>query len=113
MRLGSVSRSKAQSRAPGSGRREARRHSLRILAESGGFTETADQTNVMVFRQSDQGRVMMRYDANAIRVGQAPDPVIVGGDTIVVDDSTGKQAWRNFKDIFGVAGGGVGLARVF
>ena len=31
---------------------------LRILAESGGFTETADQTNVMMFRQSDQGRVM-------------------------------------------------------
>jgi hypothetical protein len=56
---------------------------------------------------------VMHYDANAIRVGQAPDPVIVGGDTIVVDDSTGKQAWRNFKDIFGVAAGGVGLARVF
>ena len=86
---------------------------LRILAESGGFTETADQTNVIMFRQSDQGRVITRYDANAIRVGQAPDPVIVGGDTIVVDDSTGKQAWRNFKDIFGVAAGGVGLARVF
>jgi len=85
---------------------------LRVLAESAGFTETADQTNVMVFRQGDQGRVVMRYDANAIRVGQAPDPVIRGGDTIVVDDSTGKQAWKNFKDVLGVAGGGVGLARV-
>ena len=29
---------------------------LRILAESGGFTETADQTNVMMFRQSRSGQ---------------------------------------------------------
>ena len=63
---------------------------LRILAELGGFTDTADQTAVMVFRQTEQGRVVMRYDANAIRVGQAPDPVILGGDTIVVDDFRGK-----------------------
>ena len=84
---------------------------LRILAESGGFTETADQTAVMVFRQTEQGRVVMRYDANAIRVGQAPDPVILGGDTVVVDDSTGKTAWRHFRDVLGVAGGGVGMAR--
>jgi len=84
---------------------------LRILAESGGFTETADQTAVMVFRQTEQGRVVMRYDANAIRVGQAPDPVILGGDTVVVDDSAGKVAWRQFRDVLGVAGGGVGIAR--
>ena len=53
----------------------------------------------------------MRDDANAIRVGQAPDPVILGGDTIVVDDSTGKTAWKHFKDVLGVTAGGVGLAR--
>ena len=84
---------------------------LRILAESGGFTDTADQSSVMVFRQTEQGRVVMRYDANAIRVGQAPDPVILGGDTVVVDDSTGKTAWKHFREILGVAGGGVGLAK--
>jgi polysaccharide biosynthesis/export protein len=84
---------------------------LRILAESGGFTETADQTAVMVFRQTEEGRVVMRYDANAIRAGQAPDPVILGGDTVVVDDSAGKVAWRQFRDVLGVAGGGVGIAR--
>jgi polysaccharide biosynthesis/export protein len=84
---------------------------LRILAESGGFTDTADQSNVIVFRQTEQGRAVMRYDANAIRVGQAPDPAILGGDTVVVDDSTGKTAWKHFREILGVAGGGVGLAR--
>jgi polysaccharide export outer membrane protein len=84
---------------------------LRILAESGGFSDTADQSNVMVFRQTEQGRTVMRYDANAIRVGQAPDPLILGGDTVVVDDSTGKTAWKHFREILGVAGGGVGLAK--
>ena len=81
---------------------------LRILAESGGFTETADQTNVMMFRQTDQGRVMTRYDANAIRVGQAPDPVILGGDTIVVDDFTGKRHGGTSKMSWGSPA--VGLA---
>jgi polysaccharide biosynthesis/export protein len=84
---------------------------LRVLAESGGFTDTADQSGVMVFRQTEQGRVVMRYDANAIRVGQAPDPVILGGDTVVIDDSTGKTAWKHFREVLGVAGGGVGIAR--
>ena len=100
-------------RSPGVRQARGQTTLLRILAESGGFTETADQTNVIMFRQSDQGRVMTRYDANAIRVGQAPDPVIMGGDTIVVDDSTGKMAWKHFKDVLGVTAGGVGLARVF
>ncbi|HZA92503.1 MAG TPA: polysaccharide biosynthesis/export family protein [Gemmatimonadales bacterium] len=86
---------------------------LRVLAESGGFAETADQSGVMVFRQTEQGRTVMRHDANAIRVGQAPDPVIMGGDTIVVDDSSGKTAWKHFREVLGVASGGVGLARVF
>jgi len=86
---------------------------LRVLAESSGFTETADQTAVTVFRQTDKGRVVLRYDANAIRVGQAPDPVIMGGDTIVVDDSMGKTAWKQFRDVLGVAAGGVGIARAF
>jgi len=74
---------------------------LRVLAESQGFTETADQTNVLVFRQTDQGRVAMHYNAKAIRGGEAPDPVIMGGDTIVVDDSTGKTAWKQFRDVLG------------
>ena len=46
----------------------------------------------------------MRYDANAIRVGQAPDPVILGGDTIVVDDFDGQDCMETFPGSLGGCG---------
>jgi polysaccharide export outer membrane protein len=82
---------------------------LRVLAEAQGFTETADQTNVVVMRNSPQGRTAARFDANAIRSGALADPPIFGGDTIVVDDSTAKTAWKHFREALPVAG----LFRVF
>ncbi|MDB5597237.1 MAG: sugar transporter [Hyphomicrobiales bacterium] len=77
---------------------------LRALAEAQGFTETADLSAVMVFRQTAQGKVVARFDAAAIRTGQAADPPIYGGDTIVVDESGGKLAWKQFRDALPVAG---------
>jgi polysaccharide export outer membrane protein len=77
---------------------------LRALAEAQGFTETADQTNVIVMRNSAQGRTVARFDANAIRAGAASDPQILGGDTIVVDDSALKTAWKHFRETIPVAG---------
>jgi polysaccharide biosynthesis/export protein len=82
---------------------------LRVIAEAQGFTETADQTNVVVMRNSAQGRTAARFDVNAIRQGTTPDPQIFGGDTVVVDDSTAKTAWKHFREALPVAG----LFRVF
>ena len=82
---------------------------LRVLAESGGFAETADQTNVVIMRSGPQGRTAARFDANAIRSGTLQDPPVFGGDTIVVDDSTAKTAWKHFREALPVAG----LFRVF
>lgn len=76
---------------------------LRVLAESGGFTDLADQSAVIVMRNTAQGRTVARFDANAIRVGTLPDPPIRGGDTIVVDDSTAKTAWKQFREVLPVA----------
>jgi polysaccharide export outer membrane protein len=82
---------------------------LRVLAEAQGFTETADQSNVVVMRNGPQGRTAARFDANAIRAGTMADPQIYGGDTVVVDDSTAKTAWKHFREALPVAG----LFRVF
>jgi len=100
-------------RSPGIRQARGQTTFLRVLAESGGFTDTADQSSITLFRQTEQGKVTMHLDANAIRAGQAPDPVILGGDTIVVDDSTAKTAWRQAREVMGVAGGGIGLAKAF
>ncbi|MFN3890315.1 MAG: polysaccharide biosynthesis/export family protein [Beijerinckiaceae bacterium] len=77
---------------------------LRVLAESGGFTETADQAAVMIFRPTEKGRMVARFDANAIRLGQAPDPPVYGGDTVIVDDSVAKTAWKQFREVLPIAG---------
>jgi polysaccharide export outer membrane protein len=77
---------------------------LRVLAEAQGFTDTADLTNVIVMRNSPQGRTAARFDANAIRSGSMQDPPVLGGDTIVVDDSTLKTAWKQVREAIPVAG---------
>lgn len=82
---------------------------LRVLAEAQGFTDTADQTNVVIMRNTPQGRSAARFDANAIRAGTMQDPQVFGGDTVVVDDSTAKTAWKHFREALPVAG----LFRVF
>lgn len=71
---------------------------LRVLAQAEGFKETAASSEVLVFRQTPQGRVVAKFDANAIRSGKATDPPIYGGDTIVVDDSMAKTAWKQFRE---------------
>lgn len=82
---------------------------LRAIAEAQGFTDTADQTNVIVMRNGPQGRMAARFDVNAIRSGALADPPILGGDTIVVDDSSMKTAWKQFRE----AVPALGLFRLF
>lgn len=71
---------------------------LAALAEAQGFTETADQSGVMIFRPTEKGRSVARFDANAIRSGAAADPPVFGGDTVVVDESTTRTAWKVFRE---------------
>lgn len=77
---------------------------LNVIAESGGVSETADETNVIVFRPTAQGRMAARFNVKSIRAGQAADPPIYGGDTVIVDDSVAKTAWKQFREIIPVAG---------
>ena len=82
---------------------------LRVLAEAQGFTDVAAQREVLVFRPTPNGKMVAKFDANAIRTGNAPDPPIYGGDTVVVDDSTIKTAWKQFREAIPA----IGLFRLF
>jgi len=66
-----------------------------IIAQSDGFTETADTSSVLIIRNTDKGRVATRVDVSAILASKMPDAPVYGGDTIVVDDSAAKVAWRS------------------
>lgn len=76
---------------------------MSVVASTGGFSETADLTAVFVLRQTDKGRMAARFDAGRIRAGAAEDPQVYGGDTIIVDNSSGKMAWKYLRDALPVA----------
>ncbi len=75
---------------------------LNVLAQSGGFTDTADHSGILVFRNTANGREVARFDADPIRSGAATDPPVYGGDTIVVGDSTIKSVWKTTLSSIGL-----------
>jgi polysaccharide export outer membrane protein len=77
-----------------------------VIAQANGFTEISDQSQVVIIRNTDQGRVASKVDAGAILSGSAPDPQVHGGDTVVV----GESFIRNLeKDALTLTGGAATL----
>lgn len=68
---------------------------LSAMAQAKSPTKTAQTGNVLVFRYINGQRAGARFDLRAIRRGQAGDPQILSGDTIVVVNSPVKSAWRD------------------
>ena len=69
---------------------------LEALAMAHSPTEVAALNEVIVFRNVNGQRMGARFDLQRIRAGTDPDPLIVGGDRIVVGYSSAKGAWRDF-----------------
>ena len=61
------------------------------LAEAKGVSKIANLKNVIVFRQINGMTMMARFDLNAIEKGRYPDPVLQGGDTVVVIRSNARS----------------------
>jgi polysaccharide export outer membrane protein len=76
---------------------------MSAISQSEGFSDTADKSEVIVIRNTDAGRATARFDADAILAGTAVDPIIYGGDTVVVNDSMAKQAWKSLVGVAPVA----------
>jgi polysaccharide biosynthesis/export protein len=66
---------------------------LQAITLGGGTDANADLRNVLVIRNIDNKRMGARYDFGAIRQGRAPDPEILPGDVIVVENSKIKSMW--------------------
>ena len=82
---------------------------MSAISQSDGFSDTADKSSIVVIRNTDSGRAIAHFNAESILAGTEVDPVVYGGDTIVVNDSGGKMAWKNLGTVLGVAT----TARVF
>lgn len=69
---------------------------LSAIAEAKSPTEVARLDEVMIFRTVNGQRMGGRFNLLDIRRGNAADPQILAGDTIVVGHSALKGAWREF-----------------
>jgi polysaccharide export outer membrane protein len=72
-----------------------------VIAQANGFSEISDQSQVLIIRNTEQGRVASKIDAGAILSGSAPDPQVYGGDTVVVGESFIKNAEKNALTLLG------------
>lgn len=71
---------------------------LSALAQAESPTKTAKLDEILVFRVVNGQRMGARFDLRDVRAGNAPDPQILPGDTIVVGFSEAKGAFRDFLD---------------
>lgn len=70
---------------------------LQLVAMSGGLTDMADPSKIIIFRVIDGQRMVALFDLVDIRSGLAEDPQIYGDDVVVVDDSQARAAAENLK----------------
>lgn len=73
---------------------------LEALALAGGPDRTAQLDEVIVFRQRADGVYAARFDIEEIRANLQPNPVLEGGDTVVVGIN---EAGRLYRDILQIA----------
>lgn len=60
---------------------------LQAVAMARGASRVADLRSVAVFRTVEDQRMVAVFDLEAIRAGQAPDPLLQGDDVVIVDTS--------------------------
>lgn len=70
---------------------------MQALAFAQGINDIGD-TLVTLTRISEGRSITRQFDVAAIRAGQAPDPQVYGGDTIVVDESAGRTGLQVLKN---------------
>lgn len=64
---------------------------IQALTIAGGLNNMASPQKVFILRTVNGKRMAARFDLTEIRTGAKPDPVIMAGDIVVVDESGGKQ----------------------
>lgn len=68
---------------------------LRAVALAKGPSRTADLKHVHVFRDVNGKRTYLTYNLGDIRSGKASDPEILGGDEVVVPNSSGRAMFQD------------------
>lgn len=77
---------------------------LQAIAQAQGLTTVADPTNVLVFRQVNGQRQAARFDIKQVRGGKQPDPMLMAGDVVMVDESAARTTLRDISSAMPIGG---------
>lgn len=85
---------------------------LQAVAISEGVTETANLSQVIIFRTVGGQRYAGRFSIKDIRAAKADDPMLQSGDVVVVGYSSAQQIYRDVLSVLpGLAGVFVALSQ--
>src|SRR5262249_16407442 len=84
------------------------------IAQSGGLSELGNSARIHVARPTGQQVEDSVYSLDDIQAGKAPNPMLRGGDIVVVEESGTKVAFKNLKEVlpFAALGAFVSDARL-
>jgi polysaccharide export outer membrane protein len=83
---------------------------MQVLAKSGGVNRDIASDSVIVFRNADGARTMVRFDISTIRGGAEPDPRVLPGDVVLLEESATKETLNLFLKVLPVAGTAASVA---
>jgi polysaccharide export outer membrane protein len=69
------------------------------VAATGGLGDLANANRIHVARVSNEQVQDVVFDLEKIQSGAIPDPVLQGGDIVVVEDSNSRVVLKNLKDL--------------
>jgi polysaccharide export outer membrane protein len=71
---------------------------LQLIAIAGGTQDIANERQIAIFRDTQQGRVVGMFDLKKIRSGKAKDPEVKPNDIVVVDRSGPRSFLRRVME---------------
>jgi hypothetical protein len=80
------------------------------IAQSGGLSELGNSGRVHVARPTGEQVEDSVYNLDDIQAGKTPNPMLRGGDIVVVEESNAKVAFKNMKDVLPFAALGAFLS---
>lgn len=77
---------------------------MQSIALAEGLTRVADPTGVIIFRQINGQKQAARFDLKMVRSGKVPDPNLIAGDIVMVDESAARTTLRDINDYLPFSG---------
>jgi polysaccharide biosynthesis/export protein len=77
---------------------------MQSIALAEGLNRVADPSGVVIFRQINNQKQAARFDLRMVRAGKTPDPSLIAGDIVMVDESAARTTLRDVNEYLPFSG---------